>query len=383
MSFNKPIKLSLINFAALLVSISLVLYFMIVAKAFLIPIIFGLLFCFLLHPIRKGFLKYVKFDGIAIALALITIIAPVSLIITFFTVQISEIISSLPSITNSLEKGLTQAIEYVSARLPVSDIQKDNFMSQITDTLIATPMGIIQESLVSSSTMLFNIALTFLYTIFFLYYFDSFKNFLLYQTDEERRPRFRVMLRSIQRLTQQYISGLGIVILILAVLNSIGLAIIGVEYAIFWGVLAACMVVVPYIGTTLGGTLPFLYALATSGTLWQPIAVVIFYASLQQIEGNIITPKVVGNQVDINPMIALIAIVFFGTVWGVAGIVLALPMVAILRIIMENINVTKPIAVLLGSDIHEDENIFRDVYDDDKYRLKSLFYKNKKEKELK
>ena len=147
---------------------------------------------------------------------------------------------------------------------------------------------------------------------------------------------------------------------ILAVLNSIGLLIIGIKYAVFWGVLAALLSIIPYIGTTLGGTLPFLYAVATAGNWWQPLTVVALYAFIQQIEGNIITPKVVGNSVSINPMVALLAIILGGFIWGIAGIILAIPITGVVKILLDHNPRTRSFGFLLGTQMSAKEGIIDD-----------------------
>jgi predicted PurR-regulated permease PerM len=154
-------------------------------------------------------------------------------------------------------------------------------------------------------------------------------------------------------LIQKYLVGVGMVMLLLAIVNSIGLMIIGIEYAAFWGVLAGLLAIIPYIGSIIGGALPFLFALATTGTTWQPLAVIAFYVIIQQIEGNIITPKVVGNQVNINPLISIIGLLVFGLYWGIGGIILALPIISIFKLIFEHFEVTEPIAKLMGTELSE------------------------------
>lgn len=173
-----------------------------------------------------------------------------------------------------------------------------------------------------------------------------------------------------QTTIQKYLYGLLMVIGILAVLNSVGLLIIGIDYAIFWGIMAAFLAVIPYIGTTLGGTLPFLYALATADNWWQPVAVVGMYMVIQQIEGNIITPNVIGNSVSINPLVALLSILLGGFVWGISGIILAIPAIAIVKIVLEHNNRTKPIAFLLSNKLHKPNNSFWDKMDNDEFRMK-------------
>jgi predicted PurR-regulated permease PerM len=208
-----------------------------------------------------------------------------------------------------------------------------------------------------------------LLVFFLLWYKGNFNNFLLHQATKNQRPELKNILQKIQVTLQKYLYGLLFVILILAVLNSVGLLIIGIDYAIFWGILAAFLAVIPYIGTTLGGTLPFLYALATADNWWQPLAVAGMYVVIQTLEGNIITPNIVGNSVSINPLIALLAILLGGFVWGISGIILAIPAIAIVKIILEHNNKTKTIAFLMSNKVHTKNENFWEEIDEDKYRL--------------
>src|SRR5690606_7771915 len=107
--------------------------------------------------------------------------------------------------------------------------------------------------------------------------------------------------------------------------------------------------IIPYIGTTLGGMLPFLYAVATADNWWQPLTVVGMYVIIQQLEGNIITPKVVGSSVSINPLVALLAIIVGGFIWGVSGIILAIPIAGVIKIILDHNERTASIGFLLGN----------------------------------
>src|SRR5690606_17310314 len=111
----------------------------------------------------------------------------------------------------------------------------------------------------------------------------------------------------------------------LGTINSLGLYIIGIEHAMLFGFFAAFLNIIPYIGTTIGGSLPVLYALLNYDELWRPIAVLIFYQLVQTVEGNFITPKIVGSKVSINPFIAIVVLIIGGFYWGIAGMVLSIP----------------------------------------------------------
>jgi predicted PurR-regulated permease PerM len=116
-----------------------------------------------------------------------------------------------------------------------------------------------------------------------------------------------------------------------------------------------------------------MYSIATATVWWQPLAVVALYFSVQQIEGNLITPYVVGSNVKINPLIAIISLLIGGVIWGVAGIVLAIPMAAIFKLIFDHVDSLKPVGALMSNDLHKKDDQFLQDWDDDKYRISGLF----------
>ncbi len=330
------------------------------------PLAFAILFTIMIQPICNFFERLVKKKIPAVLLALLSVIIVLGGIIFLFSMQFSNIIQDLPDITQKISSGIERIMEWLreTIGLTQSDIQQN--ISKLVDN----SMAYIQKGIVTSTTFLFNAFLTFLFTFFLLWYRNSIRNFLLIQASNTNRENFKKILNQIKKTVQHYLYGLLIVIAILAVLNSVGLLIIGIDYAVFWGVLAAFLAVIPYIGTTLGGTLPFIYAVATTDNWWQPLAVVGMYMVIQNIEGNIITPNIVGSSVAINPLVALIALIIGGFIWGIGGIILAIPVVAIFKVIFEHQNQYKPLAMLMSSKVHKNENEFIKDFDNDRHRLK-------------
>ncbi|MFW5645442.1 MAG: AI-2E family transporter, partial [Bacteroidota bacterium] len=331
------------------------------------PLTFALLFTVMLAPVSDFFEKLVKYKIPAILLTILSVALVLGVIITLFSVQLTSIISELPNITENINEGIAQIMSWVNKNL---NLNKSEIQENIP-SILDSSMDYIRKGISFSSTFLFNLLFTLLLVFFLLWYKDSFHGFILMQSKKKHREEFKAMLLQINRTLQRYLYGLLGVIAILAVLNSVGLLIIGIDYAVFWGVLAAFLAVIPYIGTTLGGTLPFLYAIATAGNFWQPLAVLGMYVVIQQIEGNIITPNVVGSSVSINPLIALLAILLGGVIWGISGIFLAIPIIAVVKIFLEHKNRTKAIAALMSNKVHkQDEEFWKDM-DEDRYRLES------------
>jgi predicted PurR-regulated permease PerM len=213
-----------------------------------------------------------------------------------------------------------------------------------------------------------------------LSYRIALKNFILMQFEPLQRQGVAGILIEIQKMLRQYLNGLFTVMIILAVLNSLGLWIIGVEYPILWATLAAFLTIIPYIGTTLGGGLPFFYALATAESWHQPAAVIAMYVTVQQIEGNLITPYVVGSKVRINPLVAIIGILLMNELWGVSGIVLAIPLAAGMKIVFDRIAPLKSVGALMGSNITKEQQLFLSDYNENRFRFSSLFIKKNKDK---
>lgn len=374
-------KLNITRLASFLIVITLLVYLLIIGKFFLQPICFGIFFMFIMKPLCDKFEELVKYRVLAIILSFIITIIPIGGIIWVFWIQAASIFRNLDSLGQRLQVALTDAVNYVSQYIPIS---REEIIQQITDninTIINSSITIITTGLNSSTYIIATILLALLYTFFLLYYRSSIKEFIIVQSESFRQSKTRETLGEIQEVIMKYCYGMLIVIGILAVLNSTGLYIIGISYPIFWGLLAACLAIIPFIGTTIGGFLPFIYAIATTGTIWQPVAVVIMYATIQQIEGNFITPNVVGSSIKINPMVAIMAMILGGSLWGLSGLILALPATAIVRLLMDKIAPLKTVSLLMSSGLAHRASEFREKYNKDEYRIPSMFKFYDKEEE--
>ena len=137
------------------------------------------------------------------------------------------------------------------------------------------------------------------------------------------------------------------VYIIVGVLNSFGLLALGIKHAILFGMLTAIMTIVPYVGIIISAMLPISVAFLTKDSLWYPLAVIGVFSFVQYLEANVIFPKVVGAQLNVSTWATLVAIIAGGIVWGVAGMVLFIPFVAILKIITDHLEEGKSINILL------------------------------------
>ncbi|MEM1122800.1 MAG: AI-2E family transporter [Bacteroidota bacterium] len=359
--------------ASLLIIVCILVYFLVIAKNVLMPFLFAGLFAFLLKPLCSKIEQFIPLPGVAVGLSIMALIVPIILVMALFSVQIATVFEDLPAIGNRLETGMNEAFQWINRQIGLGGISSRDWMEDNASKMMDGPLSLIGKSLSFSSIFAANFFLFFLYTFFLLLYRSSIKQFLLIQVSETERPKREALFVKIQGVVQKYLSGMGIVMLVLGGLNSLGLYLIGLQYALLWGFLAAFLAIIPYIGTLVGGLLPFLYAMATSDSLTQPILVILLFGIIQGLEGNIITPKIVGSSVKINPLAAIISLIIGAALWGVAGIILALPSIAVLRIVMGEIDVLKPFSVLLSSDIYEKEKVFENKFDKERFRFKNFF----------
>jgi predicted PurR-regulated permease PerM len=371
---NKTYYFNLQRIAHLLIILSLSVYIAVIGQAILAPLAFAVMFSFLLLPICQRLERWIRFRPISILLSMFIATIPIIFIFTIFSYQMVTVVGEMPSIGNQLRNGLDKILALIQPYFDAVGWLENNLGS-----LLEAPLNALSSGISSSTNMFVSILFCILVTFFLMLYRTSFKNFLIIQFSPESRMNARRMMQEIQQIIQEYLYGLLLVILILCLLNSLGLWIIGIKYPAFWGVMAALLAVIPYIGTTLGGTLPFIYALATTGTVWQPAAVVALYAFIQTIEGNYITPKVIGGSVSINPLTALICLFLGGLIWGVAGLVLALPVIAVLKVIFSYITPLKPISELFSTGLYRNSDKFLREYDDERFRLANYFKQKKPE----
>jgi predicted PurR-regulated permease PerM len=361
------------NFAYILIVIIGSGFLLLEGQELLFPVLFAIFFSFLLMPLESWLFKHLAIKFFSIALSILLVLGILTGLIFIFGSQLLSIISDMSSIQDQIKDGLQTLLQYIDQHIPYLELSADpQAINKIMGTLLDAPISFIGASISNGAVFLFNAMLTLIYTIFILIYKEAFRDFIMIQFSKDKREELGIILSESATLIQRYLVGMVTVIIILAVMDSVGLLLIGVKYAVFWGVLAACLVIIPYIGTILGGTLPFLYALATSEYSWQPWAVLAMYTFIQQMEGNIITPKIVGSSVRINPFFALIGVVGMGSLMGIGGIVLAIPAMALLKLVAEQVDILKPLALLMDKDLLKKRHLFFGKYDREDYRISSL-----------
>jgi len=315
-----------------------------------VPLCFSIIFSVLLLPICKR-LEVWRFNRVwstTVTMLLITI----SLIgvIVFFGSQISTLFFELTDFKINLERLFYKLIEYVAGLFNISNSQ---IMSTITDNkskLIQGGANFLQNTVSTGGDFLTFSSLSLVFTFLILLYRSGFRHYILIYFKDESRESVNNVIDEIQAVILNYFQGVLVVMLIIGTLNTIGLTILGVEYAPLFGFLASFLTIIPYVGTTFGAALPFVFALVNYKEPWHALGIIPMNIIIQQLEANFITPKIVGGKVSVNALFAFISLIVAGVFWGLAGMVLAIPLTAIAKTVMFYIPQTQKLSYLLSND---------------------------------
>lgn len=311
---------------------------LVLIKNIVIPIAFAALFAVVLNPLAY---RMEKRTGkiFSIIIVLLGSLVVLSLVIWFVVGQLTNLVASLPGLEEKFFGMVKSASDAIFVQYGISTEEQTRMLSDGLKNL-STYLG---EVVLSTSYLAYFFIQVPIYIFLFILYRDKFKEFFLaYNSDTNMKWK-----KDIEGVVRGYISGLTIVVLIAGTLNSIGLLILGIEHAIFFGFLSGTLTLIPYIGITIGATLPAILALLTKDSAWYAVGVVAVHAVVQFLEGNFITPKVTGSRISVNALAAILALLIGNVLLGIPGMILAVPMVGILKILLAGSPSLKPFVILL------------------------------------
>lgn len=342
---KRPYSLDL---ASSLVALALILALMYVSQSILLPLMFAALISICLFPLARIFEKLRLGKAFSALLAVIIAIAIISAVLWFIVHQSIIIGKDATSITGKVLSVLEEGQQWLQEKFGIGKNQVLEKLQEQGNKTLENAGGMITATFGSIGNMLASAVLVPLYSFFMLYYRDFFREFFFKAFKSTPQEKVNEVLNKIYEVVQSYLVGLITVMGIVAVLNTGGLMLMGIDYAWFFGSLAALLMLLPYIGIAIGSILPALFALAVKDNAWYAIGVVAWFQIVQFLEGNIITPNIVGSKVSINPLMAIIGIVLGGMLFGLAGLILALPFIATLKVIFDAIPSMQAFGFLIG-----------------------------------
>lgn len=333
------------------------------AKAFLAPLVIAILLTMLVLPAARKFEKWGMQKGWAAFFSDLLIILFTFIFFIVISSQVQTFVEDWPKISKKIQPQLEKAEKYIEEQTGVNlgkrlDLEqlinpKDDPQKESKEEREQTANDKIVSGIASSAMNFFNflgsMMLVFIYIFFFLLYRNKFEKSLLKIVPESQSEKTRDIVSNSASIAQQYLVGKFILILFLAVFYSAGLLIFDVKYAVFAGIIAAVLSLIPYIGNVIGGAIALSFAFLSGGIV-SIIGVIAVFSVAQFIESYFLEPYVVGEKVELNPIIIIIIVVLGEAVWGIAGMVVAIPLSGIAKVVFDRIPVLKPYGYLLGDE---------------------------------
>jgi predicted PurR-regulated permease PerM len=323
----------------------------------LMPLALSALLAMLLEPVSRRLQKIKVPRALAIVLSMLLVFLVLGGIFSLLSLQFVQFADRLPEAGDRLQQVSNDLLQFFEGFFGIAPERQVDFIQQGLQKLIQRS-GEYASTAIGATTSVFTLlGLLPIFIFFLMYYKKMYHIFLRKIWKDESNESVEFVIRGIQLVTRNYLVGMLMVIVILGILNFIGLWIIGLENALFFATFAAVLAVIPYIGIIIGSLPAILFALLFVDSLFMPLGVVAVFATVQFLEGNFITPNIIGSQVSINPFMALIALLVGSQVWGIVGMILFVPFVGILKCIFDEVEGLKPYGYLLGNSVEFDKDM--------------------------
>lgn len=318
------------------------LYF---ARGFLIPLSVGTVLATLFLPLCRWMEERNVPKGLAVIFCLIVLLLIISGIGFLISFQISKLTNDFSILRQRSIDMINSVQKYIFAHMGIS-IEKQNQALSKQQPAIAQFM---QDIAVSLTSFFVNFVLTLVYILFLLYYRSHIKQFILKFSSESEKNEMEKVIDNVGNVSQHYLLGLFKMIVCLWIMYGVGFSILEVENALFFAFLCGLLEIVPFVGNITGTTITVLVASVQGGSHLMLAGIIGTYGIIQFIQGWILEPLIVGSQVKINPLFTIIALVIGKIVWGLPGIFLAIPLMAMFKIVCDHIKPLKSYGFLIGA----------------------------------
>jgi len=337
--------------SAIMIIVCGIILLLIYAKTLLMPLVAAAYAAMLLVPAVNKLEAFNIPRVLAISMLLIVSTFVFIAVGWFFGMQLSSFAEDLSGIEPQFRVFVQDMSDFLAENFGLHDIFSFKAINDKLFAFLKDNASNISSAAFSTIGSLGLLVLIPVYFFMFLLYRDHITAFAIKLFENHPKNKVIEIVTDLRSVIQKYISGVLQVIAILAVFNVIALSLLGIRHALFFGIFAAFMNVVPYIGPLIGSIFPIIFALLTKDSLFYPLGVFISFVVIQSIEGNYLTPKIVGSNVNINPIISLLALLIGSLIWGVVGMILFIPLAAILKKLLELSPATAVYGYLMGEEV--------------------------------
>jgi len=319
-----------------------------IAQGIIVPLIFAIIIAILLQPI-VNFLVCRRINRvIAIIITLLLTILIIAAFGAFLFSQASRFSESWPQLVEKFTIILNETISWASGYFDIDPKKIHEWMIKTKSELINTSGAAIGKTLVNIGSGIVILFLIPVYIFMILFYQPLLLDFIRKVFATNHQSQVSEIVGKTKTVIQRYLIGLVIEFMMVAILNSTALLILGIDYAILLGIIGGLLNVIPYIGGLVAVALPMMIAVATKSTAWYALYVLAAYYFIQLVDNNYIVPKIVASKVKINALFSIIVVLAGNALWGIPGMFLSIPLLAIVKLIFDHIEPLKPWGFLLG-----------------------------------
>ncbi len=351
-------KLSLV-----LIGLIALCYIIILSKDLVDPLIFGFLFAILLLPVGSFLEKKLRLPrGIASLLSIILLIAFISGVLYLIGSQITHIADDWPMLKKQVSQSVENLGEWIESNFHINMNKQMDYVHNATSQIMSSSTNVIGTTFGAvSSLMLFYSFIT-IFTLLILIYRRLLLRFLIWVFRDENSSTVLDIVENVQSILRKYILGLLLEMCVVSSVACTAFWIIGIKYAVLLGLIVGLFNIVPYVGIFTALLLSAVITFAT-GNVKDVFYVIISVVGIHAIDSNILLPTIVGSKVRLNALISFLGIVVGEMIWGLSGMFLAIPVIAIFKIIFDRIESLKPWGYLLGAE-HDNKKLLKVIKSD-------------------
>ncbi|WP_125720898.1 AI-2E family transporter [Flavobacterium ustbae] len=340
------------KFAFILVILISFAFIFCIGKNILTPILMAFLFAVLLLPIFTFLNTKIKLPRhLAALICMILFISVIAGILVFISYQVTYMANDFDTIKKNANSFILEIHKFIRENFQVSIGEQKKYLDSVTQDSVKTGQAKLGSFIISVSDVLLDSTIMIIYTFLFLIYKEHFKLFFAKLIKKENHDVLQDILGQIKVSINNYIVSLIIEMIVVSVLTSLGLWIIGIKYFILLGLITGILNLIPYIGITIAGIITVLASLTGSGEISVITGILIVNIIVQFIDNNLLVPLIINSKVEINAFVSIMGIIVGGAAAGIAGMFLAIPLLAILKIIFDRIDSLSAWGYLMGNHV--------------------------------
>lgn len=353
---NTPLLDKSIKVLLLVLLVFVLLYY---GKPFLVPFLIAALLAMLVLPFCARLEKKMH-KGLATLLSVLLLLIIVSIIVGVFSWQVSDLSDKAPEIQKNITERLAQLKKFVTTTLGIPEQQQQQIIKQ-QQSSGGGASSMVSGAFSSFSGFLTNFIVVMVYIFLFLLFRTKFQKFILQLAPQSEQKNAKEIMHDVRLVAQKYLTGLAIMIVGLWIMYSIGFSIAGVDNAIFFAILCGLLEIVPFVGNLIGVSFTLLMSLAQGADSSLLIGILVTYGIVQFVQTYLLEPLVVGREISINPVFTIVGLVGGELLWGIPGMILALPLLGMIKIVCDHIEPLKPFGQLIGDNKKGKSNILEKI----------------------